>query len=68
MEQLRRHLEAILVNLPERPRAILVVSGHWELEPLQDEGVLIVGSASSYHNLHKSFGDDDGASVAFDKW
>ena len=38
------------------------------LAPLRDEGVLILASGSSYHNLREVFGGDGRASVEFDAW
>ena len=37
------------------------------LAPLRDEGVLIVGSGLSYHNL-RQLNDPDGISEGFDRW
>jgi aromatic ring-opening dioxygenase catalytic subunit (LigB family) len=38
------------------------------LAPLRDEGVLIIGSGSSFHNLCSLFNGDRRASVEFDAW
>jgi aromatic ring-opening dioxygenase catalytic subunit (LigB family) len=38
------------------------------LAPLRDEGVLIIGSGSSYHNLRAFYKGEGRASVEFDTW
>lgn len=38
------------------------------LTPLRDEGVVIVGSGSSFHNLRTYFDGEPGGAAAFDDW
>jgi aromatic ring-opening dioxygenase catalytic subunit (LigB family) len=38
------------------------------LEPLREEGVLILGSGSSYHNLRTFFDGEASAAAGFDDW
>lgn len=38
------------------------------LRPLRDEGVLIIGSGNSYHNLRHFFDGEPRESAAFDQW
>ena len=73
----------LMLSFPEATTPIVQVSllasadpkQHWELgralRPLRDEGIAIVGSGSSYHNMRGFFGqlpDVAQASAAFDAW
>lgn len=60
------------------PMAQLSIDAHYDpekhmalgraLAPLRDEGVLIIGSGLSYHNLRQIYGGGAEASAQFDAW
>ena len=70
----------IIDEQAEIPLAMMSIRGDYDpathiavgeaLRPLRDEGVLIIASGSSYHNLRALLGNvkPDQASVVFDNW
>ena len=61
-------IPVVMVSLQKQLDPALHLALGTALAPLRDEGVLIVGSGSSYHNL-QHFSDGDGeAAAAFDGW
>ena len=61
------NIPIVAMSLEETLDPNLHVSIGHALTPLRDEGVLILGSGMSYHNLHQILGDGNG-SVEFDQW
>ncbi|MFL6605574.1 MAG: DODA-type extradiol aromatic ring-opening family dioxygenase [Steroidobacteraceae bacterium] len=70
----------MLIIDPQAQIPVVMLSMHGDLDPahhvaigralapLRDEGVLIIGSGSSFHNLRTIFNGSDGASAEFDNW
>jgi aromatic ring-opening dioxygenase catalytic subunit (LigB family) len=62
------HIPVLMLSLT----ADLAPARHWALgaalAPLRSDGVLIIGSGSSYHNLRAIFAGGAGGSEAFDAW
>ena len=61
-------IPVVMLSLQQRLDPAEHIAIGQALAPLRDEGVLIIGSGSSYHNLQSFMRSDGRAAAAFDAW
>jgi aromatic ring-opening dioxygenase catalytic subunit (LigB family) len=63
------HIPVVMLSLQQNLDPAFHIAVGRAIAPLRDDGVLIVGSGNSFHNLRAFFdGNDSKASAAFDAW
>lgn len=61
-------IPVVMLSLDKKLDPSLHIAIGEAISPLRDEGVLIVGSGMSYHNLRQFAANDAANSAAFDEW
>ena len=64
----KAEIPVVMLSLQKRLDAAFHIRLGKALEPLRDQGVAIVGSGMSFHDLRSFFAGGDGASSVFDAW